>query len=162
MFVFCFSSIKDTTDLIDNKFAILEAEQKLLREAEQILRQNLHNSKEFPPDGDIFDIPESASTPTKFVFPLVEPDGFSQTTSTPTDDAKVHNEHYLNNSGSVNGVREYRKSFNEQNEEQKSKLDQLKKEKKDILAVISRIKRQMAEIEIQEEELQREVSIQIA
>lgn len=42
--------------------------------------------------------------------------------------------------------------------EDKQRLEQLRKEKKDILAVISRIKRQMAEIEIQEEELHREVS----
>lgn len=147
----CFSS-KDTTDLIDNKFAILETEQKLLREAEQVLRQNLHNSKEFPPDHDIFETQEPPGTPTKFIFPLAPPESFSKATSTPTSDSKVNSEVYLNSS---NG--EYRKSLSEQNEEQREKLEQLKKEKKDILAVISRIKRQMAEIEIQEEELHREV-----
>ncbi|KAJ8940967.1 hypothetical protein NQ318_010368 [Aromia moschata] len=41
--------------------------------------------------------------------------------------------------------------------EDRKKLEQLRKEKKDIMAVISRIKRQMAEIEIQEEELHREL-----
>lgn len=150
-----YSSLKDTNELIVNKFAILEAEQMLLREAEQVLKQNLHNSKEYPSDHDIFDIPEAKSTPTKFIFPLDETQDFQN--SYGSLDTTKPNES-LNITSSFNGSR---KSIGEQSDEDKKRLEQLKKEKKEIVAVISRIKRQMAEIEIQEEELHREVNSSI-
>lgn len=47
-------------------------------------------------------------------------------------------------------------------EEEKHRLEQLKKEKEDILVVIARIKRQTSEIEMQEEELHREIELEKA
>ncbi|KAJ8942302.1 hypothetical protein NQ314_010098 [Rhamnusium bicolor] len=155
------NTTKETTELIENKFAILEAEQILLREAEQVLRQNLHNSKEFPPDHDIFESSSITTTPTKFILPLEDPEEISKSSPSPIENNKVDNESYcLNNT--FNSTKDFSKSYNEQNEEDRRRFEQLKKEKKDILSVISRIKRQMAEIEIQEEELHREIELEKA
>ncbi|CAH1099061.1 unnamed protein product [Psylliodes chrysocephalus] len=160
------NTTKETTELIENKFAILEAEQILLREAEQILKQNLHNSMEFPPDHDIFDVTGTKATPTKFVFPDENNVEIVKIPS-PEQNSKIHNEFNYTNNTTVNNVscNGTDRSYDEQHEEEKidkSRLEQLKKEKKEILAVISRIKRQMAEIEIQEEELQRETELERA
>lgn len=128
----------------------------LLREAEQVLRQNLHNSKEYPSDNDFLKAPVNTS-PTKFILPLEDPDDFSKSSPSPIENSRADSgSYYINNSFSSS--REFGKKVSEQNEEDKRRFEHLKKEKKDILAVISRIKRQMAEIEIQEEELQREVT----
>lgn len=60
---------KDTTDIIENKFAILETEQYLLLECE--LKQNLNNSKDSPSENSVLlDSPLRKSTPTKFILPL--------------------------------------------------------------------------------------------
>lgn len=224
VFFFCCSqNSKDTQGILENKYAILEAEQKLLREAEQVLRQNLHNSKEFPSDIDIFESPQSKSTPNKFIFPLAEPSEFQRKMSTslenstlsydtsslrnnstslrsdtnslprssnslprntnsiprnsnslPRSPSKSNQNHWQNNDSNShslhnnsnsfsngsklqNGVREYRKSSGELNEDEKKRVEHLRKEKRDILSVISKLKRQMSDIEIQEEELHREV-----
>lgn len=126
----------------------------LLREAEQVLRQNLHNSKEYPADDDFLEAPAKTS-PTKFILPLEDPEDFAKSSPSPVENSRADSGSYCLNS--FNGSREFGKKLSERNEEDKRKFEQLKKEKKDILVVISRIKRQMAEIEIQEEELQREV-----
>lgn len=52
-----------------------------------------------------------------------------------------------------------RKNTKEKKEEEKIKMEQLKTEKKEIMNHIALLKRKMADIEIQEEELTREVSI---
>ncbi|KAJ8919696.1 hypothetical protein NQ315_006224, partial [Exocentrus adspersus] len=154
------NTTKETTELIENKFAILEAEQMLLREAEQVLRQNLHNSKEFPVDMDIFESPVK-STPTKFILPLEDPDDFAKSSPSPVENSRVDSgSYYLSNSRSSS--REFNKKGVEQSDDDKKRLEQLRKEKRDILAVVSRIKRQMAEIEIQEEELHREMELERA
>ncbi|XP_050312235.1 pleckstrin homology-like domain family B member 1 isoform X2 [Anthonomus grandis grandis] len=117
------NNVKTADDSFETKIAVIETERKLLKEAEKVLRQNLHNSKEitrenFDFSGEV-EREKGNTTTTKFVFPL-------------------------------------------ENSEEKRKLEQLRKEKKDILAVMSRIKRQMAEIENQEEELQREIDLEKA
>lgn len=112
---------------IDSKFAAIETERKLLKEAERVLRQNLHNSKEITDDNFHFgDLEPRKSTPTKFTYPLEEI------------------------------------TSDQNNEEEKHRLEQLKKEKEDILVVIARIKRQTSEIEMQEEELHREIELEKA
>ncbi|VEN37008.1 unnamed protein product [Callosobruchus maculatus] len=148
------NATKESTELIDNKFAILEAEQILLREAEQVLRQNLHNSKEFPPDHDIFDIPEVKTAPTKFIFPE-EDSSASKDISSSVDDKKS-----TNNDG-ANSEKNF-SDYKDHSEADKRRVEQLKKERKDILSVISRVKRQMSEIEVQEEELHRGLELEKA
>lgn len=50
---------------------MIETERKLLKEAERVLRQNLHNSKEITDDNfDLSDLEPRKSTPTKFIYPL--------------------------------------------------------------------------------------------
>lgn len=122
-----FSNInKAVEESIDSKFAAIETERKLLKEAERVLRQNLHNSKEITDDNFHFsDLEPRKSTPTKFTYPLEE--------------ITSHND-----------------------QEEKHRLEQLKKEKEDILVVIARIKRQTSEIEMQEEELHREIELEKA
>ncbi|CAH1159042.1 unnamed protein product [Phyllotreta striolata] len=130
-----------------------ETTEILLREAEQILKQNLHNSREIPPDHDIFDVAVAKATPTKFVFPV---QSTAEIIKLPSPEIEIRNE--LDDSAKCNGSS---KSHEEDNVDTK-RLERLKKEKKEILAVISRIKRQMSEIEIQEEELQRETELERA
>ncbi|CAG9816070.1 unnamed protein product [Phaedon cochleariae] len=158
------SSPKDNADLIESKYAILEAEQKLLREAEQILRQNLHNSKEFPPDIDIFETPPPKIAHTDYIYPLENVskgspspiENYSKDSSSSIEHKKINGDHDSPHSSS------HFDDAKERNEDEKKRLEQLRKEKKEILAVISRIKRQMAEIEIQEEELHREMELEKA
>lgn len=127
---------KDTTDIIENKFAILETEQYLLLECE--LKQNLNNSKDSPSENSVLlDSPLRKSTPTKFILPL--------------DDAEMKQ-----TENKIENVNNY------ENEHTKKRVEELKAQKKSILSVISKIKRQMAEIEIQEEELLREVELEKA
>ncbi|XP_056636481.1 pleckstrin homology-like domain family B member 1 isoform X1 [Diorhabda sublineata] len=152
------NTIKETGEIIDNKFAILQAEQILLREAEEILKQNLHNSREFPPDHDIFDFPSEKSTPTKFVFPIENVLDSSKEASSPVD-----NNLQMDKVIDQNGTNEFsKKKCSDHDQEDRKRFEQLRKEKKDILSVMSRIKRQMAEIETQEEELQRETELEKA
>lgn len=151
-------SNKGANEVIDNKFAILETEQILLREAEQILRQNLHNSKEFPPDHDIFDIPPN-NTSGKFDFPEVNLDNIDSIKPTPN----LKTERTLEAGVNVKDNTEFSKlNCKDYDGEDKKRFEQLKQEKKEILSVISRIKRQIAEVEIQEEELQREMDLEKA
>ncbi|CAH0546228.1 unnamed protein product [Brassicogethes aeneus] len=144
---------KESTELIDNKFAILEAEQLLLQEAEKLIKQNRHNSKEIPKENQDFLEGQRKSTPTKFILPL-EDEGYNKNCPSPYDNKLENSSHSFNSSS------EYNRGY--QSEEEKARMDKLRKEKKDIMAVISRIKRQMAEIEIQEEELHREIQLEKA
>lgn len=58
-------------DSIDSKFAVFETERKLIKEAERVLRQNLHNSKEITDDNlNLGHLEPRKSTPTKFIYPI--------------------------------------------------------------------------------------------
>ncbi|XP_044254056.1 pleckstrin homology-like domain family B member 2 [Tribolium madens] len=100
---------KDTAEIIENKFAILEAEQYLL--------QNL----------TINDETNKIRETTKFIFPLEE------------------------NSTSLNN-----------NKPKLNNTEKIRKERKEILTQISSIKRHIAESEIHEEELQRDIELENA
>ncbi|CAG9763409.1 unnamed protein product [Ceutorhynchus assimilis] len=64
-------NIKSVEESIDSKFAVIETERKLLKEAERVLRQNLHNSKEITEESFNFsDLEHRKSTPTKFIYPI--------------------------------------------------------------------------------------------
>ncbi|XP_060519202.1 pleckstrin homology-like domain family B member 1 isoform X2 [Cylas formicarius] len=141
---------KDASNsIVESKFAVLETEKKLLREAEIVLRQNLHNFKEVMPENlDLVELEPRKTSPTKFIFPLDDIDPYFDGRKDGARDSNSAKEYNLLDAG--NSV------------EEREKFGQLKKEKKEILAVISRIKRQMAEIEIQEEELRRELELEKA
>ncbi|XP_074026513.1 uncharacterized protein isoform X2 [Leptinotarsa decemlineata] len=156
------NSSKEHLDPIENKFALLEAEQILLREAELVLRQNLHNSKEFPPDHDIFETPPKSNPPNQFIFPFENSTDVSKSSPSSIENNQVNNDHSPNTSSNYSSTKEFNKKYKEQNEEERKKLEHLRKEKKDILAVMSRIKRQMADIETQEEELHGEIELERA
>ncbi|KAJ8967449.1 hypothetical protein NQ317_018306 [Molorchus minor] len=118
------NTTKETTELIENKFAILEAEQILLREAEQVLRQNLHNSKEYPSDQNLLESPATETT-TKFILPLEDSDEITKSSPSPVENNKSDAEPYsLNNTFTS---KDYMKTFGERNEEDRKKFDQLKK-----------------------------------
>lgn len=166
-------NLKDDVESIESKFAILETERKLLKEAEKVLKQNLHNSKEITQENfDLLELEPRKDTPTKFIYPLeddllVERNRKSIENEKPLTNSKIDDDTVsLNNTNDTNSFtsqKDYSKGYsNAQSPESKLKIEHLKKEKKDILTVISRIKRQMAEIETQEEELHREIELEKA
>lgn len=99
--------------------------------------------KDFSSDNSslLLDSPQRKSTPTKFILPL---DDTAESKSS-TAETKIDNVSSFDESGA-----------------KKKRVDDLKGQKKSILSVISKIKRQMAEIETQEEELLREVELEKA
>ena len=142
------SSSRDTVEIIEKKFAIVDIEQNLL----QNKRQESQNK-----NSDLTRKP----TPTKFILPLDIEQSFAKEE---VRHGNVIDENYINNfSGSSNG--EEVCSDSKQNKKAgdvgKSKVEELKRVKKEHLGVIANIKRQIAEIEIQGEELHREVSIKL-
>ncbi|KAL1516913.1 hypothetical protein ABEB36_000745 [Hypothenemus hampei] len=153
------SNIKAVEESIDSKFAVIETERKLLKEAEKVLRKNLHNSKEITDDNfDLGDLEPRKSTPTKFLYSFESDDKSCEIKkSLHSSKKKEELEDSLNNTSTL----ELSKDYNPESEDTQ-RLERLKKEKKDILAVISRIKRQMNEIEMQEEELHRVMEVEKA
>lgn len=124
-----FSSPKDPLEIVENKYAILNKEQYLL--------QQLSESKDIPTENT-----ESLrkATPTKFILPLEEETNFEN---------GIRKEVSPDQSTNYNSLQRINQT--------KERIETLKKDKKEKMVLIARIKRQLAEIEIQEEELQREV-----
>lgn len=129
----CGSSPKDAAEVIENKFAILDTEQYLL--------QNPPKGKNFKNENSQVSLVQNSqkTEPAKFIFPLEEP---------------PENQ----NSNPPNLAQRIKKS--ESNE--KVKVDKLRTRKKDLTSRMSLLKRQIAEIEIQEDELQREIELEHA
>lgn len=116
------TSPKEAAQIIESKFAALNAEHYLLQ----------NKNKEIPVENkDNVDVTSRKPTPTKFLHPI--------------DDDRFH-----------------RKAAQEKLETDKLKMESLKKEKQEILAAMANIKRKMAEIEMQEEELNRELEMERA
>lgn len=114
-------SPKDAAQLIDSKFAIVNAEHYLLQA----------KNKEIPSENkDNVDVTTRKPTPTKFIHPI-EIDSSFQT-------------------------------YHADRKASQEKIETLKKEKQEILTSMAHIKRKMAEIEMQEEELNRELEMERA
>ncbi|XP_066148266.1 pleckstrin homology-like domain family B member 1 isoform X1 [Euwallacea fornicatus] len=158
------SNIKAVEESIDSKFAAIETERKLLKEAEKVLRQNLHNSKEITEDNfNLGDQEPRKSTPTAFIYPLDGQEPPRGSLESRRSAGKDEESISINNTADSSSFDSSTRSCEERaNPEQKQKVEQLRKEKKEILSVISRIKRQMGEIEMQEEELHREIDLESA
>lgn len=120
MSFFFFSTVKDPSEIIQNKFAILEAEQYLLQNLTKNNEKLVENTKQ---------IEQEVS---KFIFPLDE-------TFIPPNLAKVEDE-----------------------KNRKLKIDKMKNQRKELLIKSSSLKRQIAEIEIHEEELHRDIELEYA
>ncbi|EFA00895.1 pleckstrin homology-like domain family B member 1 isoform X2 [Tribolium castaneum] len=122
---------KDTAEIIENKFAILEAEQYLLQNL------TINDEKSLETDKIL-----AGRENTKFIFPLEE----KSFTSLPAN---------LN-------ATPYNKKPKPNNINDKQKIEKIRKERKEILSQISSIKRHIAETEIHEEELQRDIELENA
>lgn len=133
------SSQKDTTNIIENKFTILEKEQYLL--------ENLNRTKDTIEDNSI-DNNTRKPTPTKFILPLDDVDLVQDTT-----DTKVNNN--CNSTNSLN-------NSNRTNKSNRSRYQSLKTQKKKLLDAVGNLKTLISEIEIQEEELHIEMDMERA
>ncbi|XP_063920818.1 pleckstrin homology-like domain family B member 1 isoform X2 [Zophobas morio] len=134
---------KDTAEIIENKFAILEAEQYLL--------QNLSVNDE--KSSESIKSLERKNHDTKFIFPLDE---------TALLITHSNNEDNVCYSNSVKKIRINKIDNNIPLVNEKMNIEKMKKERKEILARISSVKRQIADTEILEEELQRDVELEHA
>ncbi|XP_019753738.1 pleckstrin homology-like domain family B member 1 isoform X4 [Dendroctonus ponderosae] len=162
-------NLRSVEDSIDSKFAVFETERKLIKEAERVLRQNLHNSKEITDDNlDLGHLEPRKSTPTKFIYPMEgeetsAKDRQSSECRMSLESTKKGEDSTTADSVSFDSSQEYNRRLSaSQSPEERKRWEQLRKEKRDILAVIARIRRQMNEIEIQEEELHREIELEKA
>ncbi|RZC32272.1 pleckstrin -likey-like domain family B member 1, partial [Asbolus verrucosus] len=142
---------KETAEIIENKFAILEAEQYLL--------QNLTRSNEKTIECDkVLDSSPKNKDTAKFIFPLEESPLFISLpiiSDSPSDSNSNHNK-----SVKINSI-DYKIVANN-DISGKEKIEKLKKGRKEMMGLISSIKRQIAEIEIHEEELHRDIELEHA
>lgn len=134
-----FRKSKETAEIIENKFAILEAEQYLLQNLTINDEKSIENNK----------IITKKENDTKFIFPLEE----TPYTSLPANLDSTSS--YLKNGNSK--LNKFETGGNE-----RLKIDKFRRERKDILSQISSVKRQIAETEIHEEELQRDIELENA
>jgi hypothetical protein len=137
---------KDTAEIIDNKFAILDAEQYLL--------QNLTLNDEKPLEEN--KVSKSKENQLKFIFPLEEETSLFVPSSVSSEN--------MSNSSCTNNINPQISNAenNSLDLSEKSKIDKIKKEKKEILTRISSVKRQVSETEIHEEELHRDIELEHA
>lgn len=112
-------------------------------------QQQLENKEDF-------DIPTRKLTPTKFILPIETEESYTKPLEN-YENVTLSNFNNVPNNNN-NKRTEYRKSA-ERLELEHQKLNTLRTLKKEKLQTIAKFKRQMAEMEIQTEELNREVSI---
>ncbi|KAL3276180.1 hypothetical protein HHI36_020898 [Cryptolaemus montrouzieri] len=133
------SSPKDASNIVENKFAILEKEQYLL--------ENLNTTRDST-DNSI-DGTTRKPTPTKFILPLEDVDLIHESYDKPANNCNVLNG-FVNRTNSV----EFKTN--------RARYESLKKEKRRLLDVVGNLKTLMSEIEIQEEELHIEMDMERA
>lgn len=121
----------------------------------------LNKNKEENGD-NIFDIPTRKQTPIKFILPLENENSYTRNLEN-YENVTFSNISVSNSSNSFNSSQDSKRKENirksiEKHELERQKLESLMNLKKEKLQSIAKLKRQMAEIEIQAEELNRDVS----
>lgn len=151
----CVSSPKDATmELIETKFAAVNHEHNLLMS---------NNMQEGQSENKDVDLRNRKLTPTKSILPALQNHG-QESYIKPLENYENVTLSNFNNPGKMNScprVEITKRRSVEKSEIDRQRMELLQSMKKEKLQTIAKLKRQIAETEIQAEELQREVRVHL-